>query len=237
MTGRGQEAMAAARKLAELVPVEMLATPGFGFLEHWVTRPLQMAIRYGRWETILEAPAPESPSGHATGMWHYAQGRARAALGDPAAAAEHLERLRSIAGDPALREHRLEFNSSAAVLAIAVETLAGKIALARGDLDRAVQHLRRAVENEDALVYGEPPEWSIPARQDLGAALLAAGRPAEAEAVYREDLGRFRENGWSLAGLRNALAAQGRADEADAVATRFRAAWRDADVEIDGSVF
>ena len=43
----------------------------------------------------------------------------------------------------------------------------------------------------------------------LGALLLEAGRPADAERVYRKDLERFRENGWSLFGLMKSLEAQG----------------------------
>lgn len=38
------------------------------------------------------------------------------------------------------------------------------------------------------MAYIEPPGWYFPARHLLGAALLAADRAAEAEAVYRADL-------------------------------------------------
>lgn len=237
MTGRSGEAVGAARRLAELVPAEMLGLPGYGFLQHWVTRPLQIAIRYGRWQDILDAPAPDPHHRHAGAMWHYARGRALAATGQVEDGARHLASLTEIASDPAMREHRLEFNTSAMVLAIAVEVLAGKLALASGDVAGSLTHLRQAVRNEEALVYGEPPEWTIPARQDLGAALLFAGRPEEAEIVYRQDLARFRENGWSLAGLHQALLAQGHVADAEQVDARFRRAWEAADVEIAGSVF
>jgi tetratricopeptide (TPR) repeat protein len=98
-----------------------------------------------------------------------------------------------------------------------------------------VEALREARTREGALLYGEPPEWSIPVRHELGAVLLAAGRPVEAEEVYREDLDRFRENGWSLLGLALALEAQGRQDEAADARARFAEAWRAADVEISSS--
>ena len=237
MTGRSDEASKAAEKLAELSSSEMLGHPSMGFLEHSVTRPLQIAIRYGRWQYLLDAPAPDRSLSHARAMWHYAQGRALAATGDLGAAAEHLERLRALAADPARGTHRLVFNSSGSVLAIAVELLAGKVALANGHPASGIRHLRKAVVNEDALLYGEPPEWTVPARQDLGAALLATGHFVEAEAVFREDLERFRANGWSLHGLRQSLEDQGRHDEAEAVRAQFRTAWRDADVELTGPVF
>jgi Flp pilus assembly protein TadD len=90
--------------------------------------------------------------------------------------------------------------------------------------------LRDAVRREDALLYGEPPEWTVPARQDLGAVLLMANRPAEAEQAFREDLAKFPENGWSLHGLATALRAQGRSADADAVEADFRRVWETADV-------
>jgi Flp pilus assembly protein TadD len=119
------------------------------------------------------------------------------------------------------------------LLGIATEVLAGHVAGAKGDHDRAVAHLRAASEREDDLTYGEPPEWSIPVRQDLGAILLVAGRAPEAEIAFREDLARFPENGWSLDGLARSLAAQGKAVETAEIQRRFDAAWSSADVVID----
>jgi Flp pilus assembly protein TadD len=126
-----------------------------------------------------------------------------------------------------MADMRLEFNSAPAILAIAADVLAGSIASARGDADAAVQHLNDAVRREDELLYGEPPEWSVPVRQDLGAVLLAHGRAAEAERAFREDLARFPENGWSLTGLARALRAQGRTADAAGVEARLRIAWPD----------
>ena len=92
-----------------------------------------------------------------------------------------------------------------------------------GNADAAIAALREAVTIEDGLPYSEPPVWHHPPRQVLGAVLLEAGRPAEAEAVYREDLKRFRENGWSLFGLRQSLRAQHRGEEAARRAAPIRA--------------
>lgn len=94
--------------------------------------------------------------------------------------------------------------------------------------------MTEAVRLEDALLYGEPPEWTVPVRQDLGAVLLAAGRASDAERVFREDLAKFPANGWSLQGLGRALRSQGKIAEADAVDTEFRQVWSTADVLLDG---
>jgi len=91
--------------------------------------------------------------------------------------------------------------------------------------------LREAARLEDGLTYGEPPEWTVPVRQDLGGMLLKAGRAAEAEQVFRADLKRFPDNGWSLQGIAEALRKQNRNAEADEVIERFRTIWASADVK------
>jgi Flp pilus assembly protein TadD len=137
-------------------------------------------------------------------MWHYARGRAHAAKGDVAAAEADLAGVHAARDDKELASERLEFNASGKVLGIAAEMLAGHIAQARGDLGAAIEHLRNAAKLEDGLVYGEPPEWSVPVRQELGAMLLKAGRTAQAERAFKEDLRRFPKNTWSVAGLQQA---------------------------------
>jgi tetratricopeptide (TPR) repeat protein len=118
---------------------------------------------------------------------------------------------------------------------IAERVLAAELARTGKDFDATIAALNEAVAIEDQLLYDEPPAWHAPARQSLGAALLAAGKPAEAESAYREELRRNPENGWSLNGLERALRAQGRKDEARAVAERFESAWANADVKLGDS--
>jgi predicted Zn-dependent protease len=120
---------------------------------------------------------------------------------------------------------RLEFNSSQSVAKIAEGVLAGHIAAARGDFAAAERQLRDAARAESALVYGEPPEWTVPVRQELGAVLLSAGKPAEAERAFRQDLDRFPDNGWSLYGLAKSLEAQGKSSEAAAAMATYRKVW------------
>jgi tetratricopeptide (TPR) repeat protein len=223
MIGRSRQALEAAEKMVSLSTEDMMRAPGMTFIQHHRTRHLQMKVRFGRWDDILAEPRPAADVPHALGLWHYARGRALAARGDLRGAGEELAGLRAAAASPALAEAYLEFNPATAVLAIAVEVLAGHVAGAAGDHGNAAAHLRTAVELEDGLLYGEPPEWSIPVRQELGAMLLAAGRAEEAEAAYREDLERFPDNVWSLEGLSRSLAAQGRAGEAADAARRFEA--------------
>ncbi len=232
MIGRSAQAIGAAETMISLAPQEMLREPGMTLLQHHETRHFQLKVRFARWDEILQATAPPEDLRHAHAMWHYARGRALAAAGDAQEAELALAQIRETAQDPDIGTARLEFNTSGAVLAIAAEVLAGHMAAAKGDVATSTEHLREAIRLEDGLVYGEPPEWTVPVRQELGNVLLDAGRAAEAEQVFLDDLENFPENGWSLHGLAQALRAQDRVAEADPVEARFRAVWASADVNL-----
>jgi tetratricopeptide (TPR) repeat protein len=232
MVGRSAQAIAAAEKMATLAPPDVLGAPGLTFTQHHATRHLQFRVRFAQWDRILAEPEPAAGLSHARAMWHYARGRALAAKGNVAGASAEVSRLRALATDSVVAAQRLEFNSAGAVLAIAVEVLDGFTAAARGDTARAVAKLRAATALEDALTYGEPPEWTVPVREELGVVLLRAGQASDAEQVFREDLARFPENGWSLHGLAQSLHAQGKSQEAQEVEGRFVKAWATADVQL-----
>ncbi|HEX5767513.1 MAG TPA: hypothetical protein VFX94_04680, partial [Burkholderiales bacterium] len=204
MIRREEQAISAAEKMAALAIPEMLRAPGMTFTQHHLTRHLQMKVRFARWQDILRAEPPAEDLPHARAMWSYARGRAQAAQGATAQAEADLAHVRAARDDKALASQRLEFNTSGQILAIAAEVLAGHIAQAKGEHAAAIAHLRKAAQLEDELTYGEPPEWSVPVRQELGLALIRAARPAEAAQAFREDLKRFPENSWSLAGLEQA---------------------------------
>lgn len=229
MLGRKAQTFEAADRDAVAVPRELLGAAGYTLLQHHLTKRLQARVRFAAWAELLAEPKPADTLRHAVGMWHYARGRALAATGKVAEATAQLQALRALAADSTLSAQRMEYNTSGAVLAIAAEVLAGFVAQASGDVAAAVANLETAVRLEDALTYGEPPEWTVPPRQDLGAVLLVAGRPRDAERAFREDLAKFPENGWSLRGLAAALRAQGKAAEAADVESRFQKAWATAD--------
>ena len=120
---------------------------------------------------------------------------------------------------------------------IAERTVNAELALARGDQATAIAALTEAVTIEDRIPYDEPPGWHSPVRQSLGAALLVAGRAADAEKVYREELQRNPQNGWSLKGLALALRQQQKTEDAVAVEKQLQAAWQHADVQLVASRF
>lgn len=238
MQGRGAEALEAARKVASKHDHDHMSMPGFGFPHLLRSLPLFAMTRFGDWEGILAEPEPGEAYSFPRGVRHFARGMAFRARGDVAAAQAELNAIGELLQDPTLAELKIfDLNSLDKLLTIGRETLVGEIAALQGDYDRAEERLRRAIEVEDGLLYSEPPDWPQPARHSLGAILLAAGKPADAEAVYREDLKRHRRNGWALYGLVQALEAQGKTGEAERVKSELAAAWTEADVELTGSRF
>jgi len=233
MAGRDEQAIQAADQVAAVVPAELIGAPGMEFLEHYITRSLQIRVRFARWEEILARPAPAAQYVHARGIRDYAQGRALLAGGDFAAARAALQRVRAAADAVAEKDIQLDFNPATDVMRIAAHVLAGRIASAEGRHELAAEELRAAVAIEDEMVYGEPPEWSVPVRQDLGAVLLAAGDGPGAEQAFREELKRFPDNVWSLAGLEQALHMQQLTEAAQEVAARLHAALGAAGVQAE----
>jgi tetratricopeptide (TPR) repeat protein len=236
MGGRSDLALTASRKLA--AKTEGLHAE-YPFVEEFLATPMQTLVRFGRWDAVLGEPRPADGRPYQLGIWHYARGVAQVRLGALDEARAELAALRAVAVQPAATELIVAGGTApaATLLEIGAHELAGEIAAAEGDVETAVAELERAVSMQDALVYMEPPPWYYPVRQALGAVLLDAGRPGDAEAVYRIDLKKYPENGWSLFGLAQSLEQQGRADDAALVQRGFVTAWQQADVMLPASRF
>src|SRR5437763_845435 len=233
--GKSKLAIEAARKAASQVNDETLkAVP---LLAGFRVVPYYALTRFGKWDEMLREPEPPAVSAYLTGMWRYARATAFLGKGQTDSAEQEAAKLKDLMADKSLDQPLFSPNTGRAVLTIAQEVLAGNIAAAKKNYDEAVAHLERAVRLEDALVYTEPAEFHYPPRHALGAVLLEANRPGEAETVYWEDLKRNRENGWALFGLMQALKAQGKNDDAALVEARFKKAWARADVTLTASRF
>lgn len=229
MTGRSELALESARGTAERVPPE--AAKGSFLGEPLLAYPHLTLAAFGRWDEVLDEPAPPADLQIATALYDYARGLAWSATDRRAEAEGAVQRLGAAA------EAHDEGGEAWTILAIARHSLMGDLAARAGDLDTATDHFRRAMHAEDGLYYIEPPIWHLPVRPHLAALLLEAGQAEEAEGLYREDLDRFPENGWSLYGLQLALEAQDRGAEAAEVARRFDDTWAEADVTLVASRF
>ena len=233
--GQSRLAIESARKVAATIDDSVLAAVPAAAVFRVV--PYWAYARFGRWNEILQEPAPPAVNAFLKGGWHYARGLAFVATRQLDQAEQELKALRRIVKDESLDWTLMSQNTARAVLSIGPEVLAGEIANARGQFDLAIAHLDRAVRLEDDLVYTEPAEWQSPPRLALGAILMEAGRPAEAEAVYWEDLRRNRNNGWALFGLSQALREQKKDAQVELIERRFKKAWARADVDLNASRF
>ena len=193
-------------------------------------------MRFGRWDEILAAPEPEAIFPTARAFRHVLRGSALTATGKVDEARAELQAFQS-AKKQVSDTATIVVNKAIDVLGVAEQLLTGEILYREGKPDEAFAALREAVKREDALRYAEPPDWIIPVRHALGAALLQSRRYGEAEQVYRDDLKRHPENGWSLFGLARSLELSGNAEEAKSVRARFEKAWVDADVKLASSCF
>lgn len=188
-------------------------------------------VRFGRFDEIPAVAArPSDPAGGA--LWDFAQGYAALRNGDGARA----ERLRdALLEFAATTDATFRFHPARHVVGPLAHILEGEILRDRGELEAAIGAFEQAVAIEDEMAYDEPEPLPFDARHWLGAALLEAGRAADAERVYREELADHPHNGWSLHGLQAALAAQGETDPA--VDAEFESSWARADTWIRASRF
>jgi tetratricopeptide (TPR) repeat protein len=210
-----------------------MRAPGLEFTQNFAQSPLFADVRFGRWEEIVKAPQPADDFPYMQAIWHYAQGMAAVRQGRIEDAKRHHEALVPATTNPEI-EKLLQFGRYSLIggVRIAERFVAAELARAAKDYDAAIAALNAAVTIEDTLPYDEPPAWHWPARQALGAVLLEARKPAEAEKAYRDELQRNPENGWSLHGLAKALKAQGKKAEAQEVSDRFAKAWTSADFDL-----
>ena len=235
MQGNYRAALDAARRLQIAVDVPAI-TKDLPQGELYLFTPIATLLRFGQWRAILAEPPPPGDFRLDLAVWLYARGFAHADTGDFEAARADRARLAGLqTGDFARYD---AFNVPAKpMIALALKLLDGEIARTAGRLDDAVADFTQASDMEHQIPYSEPPYWHQPVSHLLGAALLQAHRPAEAEAVYRESLKTYRVDGWALFGLAQALDAQGKSAQAAETRTAFDKAWAFSDVKLTSSRF
>lgn len=233
MLGRSAESLEAARNAAKNFPPPMLEMmPGMDF---FISEPLLVMVRFGKWDQILAEPRPEAKYQTLTGLWLHAHGMALAATGKLDQAAKDLAELKALR-DAIPAEVVATINSAKDIVGLSAAILEADLATKSKD-PKAHDLWAAAVALEDKTAYSEPADWFYPVRHYQGAALLAAKQYKKAEAVYRADLVKNPENGWALWGLAEALAKQGKKAEAAKVKKRFEKAWPDEDVKLTSTAF
>jgi len=235
MTGQRELALTHMRAMVAGLTPEFLEEFGFAG-EAFLAMPDEVMVRFGMWDELIAQPdQPENrPFSHA--FRKAARAIAHAALGDTTAArreqAAFLEAAKRVPPD----FYAAGNNLSVDVLGVVAPMVEGEILVREGRVEEGIARLRDAVRREDLFRYDEPPGWLIPVRHTLGAALFNAGRYAEAEQVYRDDLARLPGDGWALYGLAQSLARQDKGGrERKDVEARFKKAWARADTKLTSS--
>jgi tetratricopeptide (TPR) repeat protein len=235
MTGQREVAVKNARAMVAEIPAKFVKESA-AFADGFFAVPLEVLVRFGRWDEILAEPDKYPPGMPFVRAFHHAaRATAFAAKGDTANARK--EQTLFVDGAKLVpKETQLGNNTAAAVISLTTHMLEGEILVAEKNLDAGIAELQTAMKEQDALKYDEPPAWMIPIRHSLGAVLMKAGKFAEAEQVYRDDLVRLPDNGWSLFGLAESLRSQNKnEDEVAALNAKFQKTWAKADTKITTS--
>ena len=235
MTGQRDLAMKHIRAMVAEIPADFLNENPLQ-AEGNVVMPLEVMVRFGLWDEIVAEPEKYSDKMWFTHAFHHA---ARAIVYAAKRDTVNARKAQSVFVERAKLVPKDDFvsnNSCEALLAIVIPMVEGEILIAEGKIDSGIEQLRAAIQKEDALKYDEPPGWLIPVRHSLGAVLMKQQRFAEAEQVYRDDLARLPENGWSLFGLTESLRKQKKnADEVAQTEAKFKKVWAKADLTITTS--
>jgi tetratricopeptide (TPR) repeat protein len=230
MAGNFVDAKRAADELAAHVGVMVADMP---MSEVYMPTPMFMLLRFHRWDEVLKLPPPNPGLVMTTAFWHFARGSAAAAIDQIGMAEAERRSLETARKEmPADTEFSFFSNKAQAFLDLAANILDARITKARGDHEREIECWKNAVQIQDRLNYGEPPEWFYPVRESLGATLMLNGQAAQAEAVFRADLEQYPRNPRSLFGLWKSLEAQNNISEAEWVRMEFETAWKSPDVTL-----
>ena len=238
MAGNYKIAIEGAKELQAQIPAFYLALKDAdgNYIQYIYAQPIFTDIRFGKWDDILKTPDVDTLA-YASVIQHFARGLAYSRKGNPAMAKQELSIFDKLLQNKTLELAMDNFSSSKEAAGIARLILQGVIAEDQKQYDTAINYLQHAVKAEDVLIYNEPRDWAIPARQYLGNVLIKAGKYNEAIAVLKHDLVINPHNGWSLTGLRLAYEHTNDQSALKNVQAQLKDSWKIKDVEIERPVF
>ncbi len=235
MEGRSSLGIQTAMKLA--YKGGTIATSNQPWAQYLLAEPIVAFVRFGRWNDILSLPEPDTSLHYSQIMFHFGRGLASLRMNNLESAAEELIKLDSLCKSKTLESFYFSFNPASQIVKIPLNILRGELLLKQNKVEEGLSALREAIKSEEDLRYNEPPDWKIPSRHFLGAALVNAGKFDEAEKIYLEDLKKNPENGWSLSGLIQCQSKLGKKSEMAVTAKRFAKAWKNSDIALTASIF
>ena len=233
LEGNSHWAMIGANKVSEHVHPEIMKQPGWGTLQHYYTIPYYVAVKFKKWDDILEMDLNTYDLKYPQAIRHYAEGMAYLGKGHVENAKQELIKLLEFANDESLKEVTVwDINSVHELVIIASKVLEAEIWASESHYDTSITLLKQAVKIEDALNYNEPPDWFFSIRHHLGAIQLRAGLYQDAIITYTEDLKRLPKNGWAHHGLKQAYEQLGDSDNLNKINALIDHSWKDADIKL-----
>jgi tetratricopeptide (TPR) repeat protein len=165
--GQSVKALKAINEMAAAIPPQWVKDNA-AVVDGFTAMPLEVLVRFGKWDEVLSAPEPPDFLPIARAMRHCARGVAYAAKNDVAKA--KAEQKAFLAAKGKVPEEAVFSNNKAHdLLGVAEHLLAGEILYREGKADASISALKEAIRREDQLRYAEPPDWLRPVRHTLGA--------------------------------------------------------------------
>ena len=238
MAGNYKMAIEASIELQQKIPGNYISFPGSlgNYVQYIHQSPLFTQLRFGKWDDILKEKVVDSLT-YTPVLQYFAKGIAFAKKDQMAKAKEALEFMKTKMDEPSLKEPFAPFNAAYDGALVARNILEAVIAEKEKDFNKAITYFQAAVVAEDSLIYTEPRDWLLPARQYLGNVMVKAGKFKEAIAVFNKDLEINPDNGWALTGLAKSYQGINNKTALASVQKRLKTAWLLKDVKIDSAVF
>ena len=182
---------------------------------------LRERVRGERWDDILSDKQHGWTDAAGDRLWlGYAQGLAALGKGD-------LVSARRIGAELAKLDLSGDIQNAARL------EMRGRLAVQDGKAAEGIDMLKKALEMENrSFQHGDPINYPRPVYESLAWAYLTAKQPTEAEAVLLNGIKREPDNGFGIAMLTEALAAQGRRSEALEQYAKLAEVWQHADNDL-----
>lgn len=235
LEGNSYWAMIGANKVSKHVHPDIMKQPGWGTLQHYYTIPYYIAVKFKKWDEILNMKFETYDLKYVEAVRHYAEGMAHLGKGNLDLAKAELSKLSILAKDESIEEVTIwGINTVYTLVQIAEKILKAEILASEPEHNYkdSIILLREAVVLEDALNYNEPPDWFFSVRHHLGRIYILNGQKRVAIEMYLEDLKHFPKNGWAYHGIKTAYEALNDKTNAELYNNLFKESWKGADVEL-----
>ncbi len=238
LAGRSALSVQAAIETVKSIPAAYLDFPApmGSAIQYIYMIPTLVNIRFGNWNELLSATAPDTKQVYASVLYHFGKGMAMAHQSNIIGAKNELGQMQEMMKDSGLIIPFGTFSPAIDGARVAEHLLTGTIELAENNYAGAIKAFNKAVTIEENMVYTEPRDWLLNPKHYLANAYLKNGNNNEAEAVLKKDLLTNNENGWALFGLYRSLLNQQKNAAASAMLQRFNRAFAKADIKITGPV-